>query len=118
MNLAELDSRERQGTDINHHTYPTRINKETTTWPCVRRIRVIIGKLGSVERLSAPELDIMAEGADFSEAWNSFLDLVRKREDCSWLTFDLGYTRPSEIAEGLDIPEDEDWAEQADSDEE
>jgi hypothetical protein len=59
--------------------------------------------------MSAPSLELVVEGKDRDEAWEKFLGIVRQRDDCAWLRFDVGPTRPDEIAEGLNAPEDEDW---------
>jgi hypothetical protein len=79
--------------------------------PRIQTVRVIVGKLGSLVRMSAHELDMVVEGETRDEAWREFLQAVGKRDDGAWLTFDVGPTRPEEIAEGLNVPEDEDWAE-------
>ena len=76
-----------------------------------RTVRVILGRLGGVFRLSAPELEVVTEGVTISHAWDSFLQIVGERDDAAWLSFDVGPTRPHEIAAGLDAPENEDWAE-------
>jgi hypothetical protein len=88
---------------------------ETSRWVdrCfpVRTIRVILGRLGSAFRLSAPELDIVVDGDTIAGAWHSFLEAVRGRDDTAWLAFDVGPTRRDEVEQGLDAPDDEDWAE-------
>jgi len=78
-------------------------------------IRVILGQLGGLVRMSAPEIGIVAEGSRPEEAWAKFLQEVRKRDDSAWLSFDVGPTRQEEIAEGLNAPEDEDWSEPVES---
>lgn len=122
MGLAHLDSRIGYGTDIERLTYspipgsveaPVAIN----LYPLKQDIRVIVGKLGHAVRMSAPDLDIVVEGAGRVEAWDKFLAKIKKRDDSAWLSFDVGPTRREEIEEGLNAPEDEDWSELADSDE-
>jgi hypothetical protein len=76
-----------------------------------KTVRVITGKLGPLVRISAPEFDIIAEGLNQKEAWETFLNKIRNRDDCAWLAFDVGPTRCEEIEEGLNAPEDEDWSE-------
>lgn len=73
-------------------------------------IRVILGQLGGLVRMSAPEINIVAEGSSPEQAWATFLQQVRKRDDSAWLSFDVGPTRKEEIAEGLNAQEDEDWS--------
>ncbi len=73
-------------------------------------IRVILGQLGGLVRMSAPEIGITVEGLTAEEAWIRFLEEARKRADSAWLSFDVGPTRQEEIAEGLNAPEDEDWS--------
>jgi len=70
---------------------------------------VVIGELGPVVRLSAPDIDLTVEGKNFEDAWPRFLNIVKEREDSAWLTLDVGPTRPEEISAGLNVPEDEDW---------
>jgi hypothetical protein len=76
----------------------------------LHKIRVIQGCIGSLVRLSAPELDVIAEGSNFENAWYDFLDQAKKQKDSCWFIFDVGPTRKSEIAEGLNIDEFEDWS--------
>lgn len=116
MSLAELDSRTLSGTDIGHSHYmdsPAGV-EGCTLYPPRQQVRVILGKLGGTFRMSAPNLDIVAEGSSRDEAWARFLDEIRNREDSAWLMFDVGPTRKEEVAEGLDAPEDEDWSKLAD----
>ena len=75
-----------------------------------RTVRVVVGQLGNLVRMTVPELDISTEGNSRKEAWRKFLEQVGKREDSAWLQFDVGPTRREEIEKGLDIPEDEDWS--------
>ena len=77
-------------------------------------VRVILGQLGEFVRISAPEFDVVTEGSTPMEAWLKFLDEIGERfrpDENAWLSFDVGPTRPDEIAEGLNAPEDEDWSE-------
>jgi hypothetical protein len=118
MSLTHLDSRIGYGTDIERLIYsPVPGSLEApaaiSLYPLKQDIRVIVGQLGHTVRMSAPELDIVAEGSDRGEAWSRFLEQIRTREDSAWLSFDVGPTRAEEIAEGLNAPEDEDWAELA-----
>jgi len=113
MTLAELDSRTLSGTDIEYPRYsdaPTGA-EGWAIYPSRQQVRVIIGAFGNIVRMSAPVLDIVTEGANRDQAWAKFLQQIRERDDAAWLTFDVGPTRPEEIAEGLDAPEDEDWSE-------
>jgi hypothetical protein len=84
-------------------------------------IRVILGQLGRLVRMSAPEINIVAEGSSPEQAWAKFLEEINKRFEpdvSAWLIFDVGPTRHEEIAEGLNAPEDEDWSEPVKSPEE
>jgi len=119
MALIELDSRTLLGTDIEYSHYPDRpFGVETCIlYPPRQKVRVILGELGDIVRMSAPDLDIVTEGSNRDEAWAKFLDELRRRfvpDESAWLTFDVGPTRREEIAQGLDAPEDEDWAEPVD----
>ncbi len=119
MSLAHLDSRIGCGTDIERLIYPPIPGSiqgpaAINLYPLKQDIRVIVGHLGHTVRMSAPDLNIVVQGSDRGEAWSRFLEEIRKRGDSAWLSFDVGPTRADEIAEGLDAPEDEDWAEQAD----
>jgi len=78
-------------------------------------VRVVLGQLGGLIRMSATEINIVAEGSSPEQAWAKFLQQVRMRNDSAWLSFDVGPTRQEEIAEGLNAPEDEDWSEPVDS---
>jgi hypothetical protein len=113
MTLAELDSRNLLGTDIEHSCYGDSPVGENgyIVYPKRQTIRVIISELAGIVRMSAPELDIIVEGADQGEVWRKFLEEIQKREDGAWLSFDVGPTRHEEIEQGLDAPEDEDWSE-------
>jgi hypothetical protein len=115
MSLLELDSRNPFGTDIEGARYADSPSDTDfyMLYPRKRTIRVILGQLGDMTRMSAPELDIVVDGSDRGQAWARFLDQIRGREDGAWLAFDVGPTRPDEIAEGLNAPEDEDWSEPA-----
>jgi hypothetical protein len=73
-------------------------------------VRVIVGLLGPVVRMTASALDVFVEGDTREEAWRKFLEQVRIGDDAAWLRFDVGPTRREEIERGLDIPEDEDWS--------
>jgi hypothetical protein len=92
---------------------------ETSSWAfetfATQTVRVVVGKLGPVVRLSAVELGIVAEAESLESAWCRFLDQVREHPNYEWLMFDLSPTRREEIDRGLDAPEDEDWAEPVDS---
>lgn len=109
--LTELDSRACLGTDIERSRYPDAPDDVYVIYPARVVVRVILGEFGNVTRLSAPEIGIVAEGADYGAAWTAFLDEARKRDDAAWLTFDVGPTRREEIEKGLDAPEDEEWSE-------
>ena len=114
MSLVDLDSRASLGSDIECSNYASlsslkRVSGLGGTWFDIRQVRVIVGKWGHSVRMSAPDLDIAVEGANFEEAWGNFLEEARSHPDSSWLTFDVGYTRPEEVSEGLDAPEDEQW---------
>lgn len=117
MTLETLDSRRDFGTDIERLEYPPWPEELEPSgvlkpYPCVRQIRVIVGYLPpNIVRLSAPEIDVVADGSDFEQAWADFVNAVRDRQDSPWLAFDVGPTRAEEVAEGLNAPEDEDWAE-------
>jgi hypothetical protein len=76
-----------------------------------KKIRVILGQLGNLFRMSAPEIDIVADGSTANEAWTKFLLEVRKLNKKDWLEFDVGPTRQEEVSEGLNAPENEDWSE-------
>ncbi|MHC4475688.1 MAG: hypothetical protein ACYTEL_08580 [Planctomycetota bacterium] len=78
-------------------------------------VRVIVGRLGSMVRMSAPQLDIVVDGATEQEARKAFLQEASKRQDSAWLRFDVGPTKAEEVSEGLNAPEDEDWPEPDDS---
>ena len=116
MTLAELDSRTFLGTDIKYSHYPDRPSsiEVSIIYPPRQKVRVILGELGDIVRMSAPELNIVTEGSNRVETWAKFLEKIRKRDDSAWLTFDVGPTRPEEITEGLNAPEDEDWSEVVD----
>jgi hypothetical protein len=119
--LANLDSRIGDGTDIGfgietrdsiYQSISTSAITSTPSisYPTQRKVRVIIGFLGPMIRLSAKDLNLMVEGTNFIEAWSSFRELVYKREDSPFLTFDVDRLRPEEISQALDVPEDEDWS--------
>lgn len=119
MSLAHLDSRIGYGTDIERFIYPpipgsTEAPKAANLYPLKQDIRVIVGQLGHTVRMSAPDLNIVVEGANTIEAWTQFLEEIKKRDDGAWLSFDVGPTRSDEIKEGLNAPEDEDWSEPVD----
>jgi hypothetical protein len=82
-------------------------------WAVAQSVRVVVGKCGGVVRLSAVDIDIVAEGETFEEGWAVFLEEVRRHPDAPCLVFDVGPTRRDEIEGGLDAPEDEDWAKPA-----
>ena len=113
MYLAELDSRRCLGTDIERACFADgpRMEDLYVVYPPRTSVRVILGDFGNVMRMSAPQLNIAVEGATRGEVWTKFLEQAAKREDRAWLTFDVGPTRPDEIARGLDAPEDEAWYE-------
>jgi len=112
MSLIDLDSRTLFGTDIEYSHYPNSpYGAETSMlYPPRQKVRVIIGELDDIVQMSAPDLAIVTEGSTREQAWAKFLEEIRKREDNAWLTFDVGPTRPEEIEDGLDAPEDEDWS--------
>ena len=118
MIYRDLDSRNSLGSDVNRRApvpYPYVENSGNLGDSLVvKRIRVVLGRLGDLFRLSASELDIQVDAPTLEEAWTAFLNLVEAREDAAWLTFDVGPTRREEVERGLDAPEDEDWAEPAD----
>jgi hypothetical protein len=123
MSLANLDSRIGYGTDIERLIYPLIPGSIETPvsislYPLKQDIRVIVGQLGHTVRMSAPDLDIVVEGANREQAWTNFLEEIKKREDSAWLSFDVGPTRREEIQEGLNAPEDEDWSEVINSNDE
>lgn len=109
MTLTELDSGSGLGTDIVYYPDEPTISSCYAVYPQRQTVRVILGQFGKVVRMSAPEIDIVVEGLSRDETWTKFLTEARKREDSVWLKFDVGPTRPEEIAEGLNAPEDEDW---------
>lgn len=82
--------------------------------PEMQTVRVILGKLGQLVRMSAPAIDIVVEGASIDETWAKFLEEIGKQDYRNWMSFDVGPTRREEIEEGLNVPEDEDWSEPAD----
>ena len=109
-----LDSRISLGSDIerrgpNRDPYP-----ETSQWVVemapIRTVRVVVGRLGGVIRMSASDIDIFVEQDSIESAWTGFLEAVQSRDDAAWLAFDVGPTRPEEIEEGLNAQEDEDWS--------
>ena len=112
MPLAELDSRTLLGTDIEYSRYPDSPSdvEASIVYPPRQMVRVILGELGELVRMSAPELDIVTEGSNREQAWAKFLEEIRKRDDSAWLRFDVGPTRAEEITRGLNAPEDEDWS--------
>jgi len=115
MIAQSFDSRSSLGTDVFRPW--ARDAARETSHVFARVIRVVIGRLGSIVRLSAADLDIVADGATWEEAWGEFVGAVRQRDDVSWLSFDVGPLRPNEVESALDAPEDESWAEPADEDE-
>jgi hypothetical protein len=74
-------------------------------------IRVILGRFGGFVKMSAPKINIVVDGLTVDEAWTKFLKEIQTIDEEDWLEFDIGPTRPEEIAEGLNAPEDEDWSE-------
>lgn len=120
MTLAELDSRTFLGTDIEYSHYPNRpLGIEASIlYPPRQTVRVILGELGNIVRMSSFELNIVTEGSNRVEAWARFLMEINSRfkpDESAWFRFDVGPTRPEEIAEGLNAPEYEDWSEAVDS---
>jgi hypothetical protein len=113
MTLTQLDSRMSLGTDIEPSSFWDSPDLKAcyVLYPKRQTIRVILAELGPIVRMSAPALNVAVEGEGRGEAWTLFLEEIGKRDDGAWLTFDVGPTRPEEIAEGLDAPEDEDWSE-------
>lgn len=119
MILTGLDSRASLGTDIERTYYPYPEDPSGAVvyipYPKRQTVRVILGQLGGLIRMSAPEIGIVAEGSSPEQAWATFLQQVRRRDDSAWLSFDVGPTRQEEIAEGLNAPEDEGWSERVDA---
>ena len=118
-----LDSRVGYGTDIERLTYsPVPGSTETpptiNLYPLRQDVRVIVGHLGNVVRMSAPSLELVVEGKDQGEAWVEFLNAIKQRDDCAWLAFDVGPTRQDEIEAGLNAREDEEWSDSFDDTEE
>ncbi|UCE61090.1 MAG: hypothetical protein JSU63_04935 [Phycisphaerales bacterium] len=113
--LMLLDSRSSLGSDINRRGPTPDPYVERSVCPAgfvvVRTVRVVVGRLGRLFRLSAQELGVVVDAETFESAWVEFLRVIRDRADAPWLTFDVGPTRREEITRGLDAPEDEDWAE-------
>ena len=118
--LASLDSR-LGGTDIGFGidtkdpVYETSETDKITSaptiaYPALRKVRVIIGKLGPTIRLSAIDLNLIADGQNFFDAWANLCALIKNREDRQYLRFDVGPLRREEIDRALDAPEDEDWS--------
>ena len=108
-----LDSRMGLGSDIERRAPKRRSPESTTSFVemiPIRTVRVVVGHLGSAIRMSAPEIGVFVERDTIQGTWAAFLDAVRDRDDAGWLAFDVGPTRPEEIEEGLDAPEDEEWA--------
>jgi hypothetical protein len=122
MNLTYLDSRTDLGTDLislfGLSRWSDALKEFVVIYPPNKHIRVIIGKLGSTIRISAPSLNITIDGTTQQEVWEKFLNVIKRRDDSAWLTFDVGPTRAEEIQEGLDAPEDEEWPEMSDNSEE
>lgn len=118
MSPDMLDSRLSLGSDQFRRSPRGNTYAETSSYRsgyfAIRNVRVVFGRLGSLFRLSASELDIVSDGQTLEEAWGAFLGEIRKHDDAAWMTFDVGPTRPEEIHAGLDAPEDEDWAESVD----
>jgi len=116
MSLAFLDSRASLGSDVDRkrQSAPAELDETSSLggpWIEMREIRVILGHWGPLVRLSAPDLELIADGKDFDEAWAHFLKLVTSREDSPWLTFDVSPLRDDEISAALNAQEDEDWNE-------
>ena len=119
MNPVLLDSRVDLGTDIVRFANWSNVLKEyLVVYPPNKHVRVIIGKLGSSIRISAPNLDLIVDGLTLQEVWEKFINKVRQRSDSNWLTFDVGPTRAEEIQEGLNVLEDEEWPEMSEDSEE
>ncbi|MDM8005515.1 MAG: hypothetical protein QUV05_05115 [Phycisphaerae bacterium] len=115
MKSAFLDSRVAMGSDIvrRAHGYPTDLAEGSSlgdAWIEMRQIRVLVGQWGPAVRLSAPELDLVVDGQDFTEAWAAFLRDVTRRSDSAWLTFDVGSLREKELHLAMDASEEETWA--------
>ncbi len=119
MTLAYLDSRMFFGTDIECSNFWDTPNMRDTyiLYPKKQTVRVFLGELGKLIRMSAPDLDIVVEGSNKGEAWSKFLEQIKQRNDGAWLSFDVGPTRREEIKEGLNALEDEDWSESVNNDE-
>jgi len=120
MALAELDSRALLGTDIEPYPNGPSGTDSYILYPKKRTVRVILAQLGRFVRVSAPELDVVAEGSNQEQAWAKFLAEITERfepDESAWMSFDVGPTRREEIQEGLNAPEDEDWSEPVSSDE-
>lgn len=114
MSILRMDSRSTMGTDIRPVSYPRIPEAEAyylklSSYPCIKTIRVILGSIGSMKRLSAPELDLFVDGVSYDETWTQFIQLVAARSDASFFSFDVSHLRVEEMLEALDAPEDEDW---------
>jgi hypothetical protein len=116
MELAELDSRTGLGTDrVARRTFSDWQEPGASSYVVsgvLRSVRVITGHVGDVVRFSAPELGVIADGRDASEAWRGFIETVNDRfeaERRAWFAYDVGPTRPEEVAAALGAPEDEYW---------
>ncbi len=115
MRSVSLDSRVAMGSDIvrRTHSYPNDLTESSSlgdAWIEMKQVRVIVGQWGPSVRLSAPDLDLVADGQDFSQAWSVFLKEVIRRPDSAWLTFDVGSLREAELHLAVDAAEDETWA--------
>lgn len=114
MSASSLDSRMSLGTDLERRysapgPYAREMSSSSIYYAPSMIIRVIVGRLGSVVRMSAPVLDIVVDAINREDAWAKFLGVVRERDDFAWFRFDVGPTREEEIAMGLNAPEDEEW---------
>lgn len=114
MSTLCFDSRGVQGTDIDvRATRESSLPEETdlgSGWLEMRTIRVVVGRLGPMIRLSAAELDVVVDGESLDEAWAAFLGEARALPKTVGAMFDLGTLTEKEIAAALDAPEDESWA--------
>ena len=119
MTARALDSRASLGSDMERDVFPDYRYRESSeylaSWSVVRTVRVVVGRLGSIVRLTANELGIVVDDDTIEKAWRRFVGEVAQRKDAPWLALDVGPTRRHEIDDGLNAPEDEDWSEPVES---
>jgi len=121
MSLACLHSSNSLGTDIDRRRYAASVELEEASslgdpWVEMRQVRVVVGDWGPLVRLSAPDLDLVAEGDGFDEAWREFVQSVALRPDSAWLMFDVSRVRDDEASEALNAQEAELWSHRVDDD--